>query len=200
MRTLVLFALSTVATAAMAVSPSNHHNQAANTIMISGNSTQTTNSTGSIISNKAGTDNTARQNIASNAGPVEIHQRGSSEQTANLGNTVVNNEAAGNDALARQNLASNNGEVEIRAASKQTVNANSVTLGNLADGSGAKAVQNIASNYGHVVVAAASNQTANFSGGGGAYNTARGTHSLAVQNLSSNDACADDPCPGGRCN
>ena len=67
------------------------------------------------------------------------------------------------------------------------------------DGSGAKASQNIASNFGHVVVAAASNQTANFNSGGSAINKALGSNSYAVQNISSNDACAEDPCPGGNC-
>ena len=191
MKVLAFFALSAVATAAMAVQPPS-------TITLNGPSVQMTNSVGTSISNTSGAHNEALQNIASNAGPVQVFAGGSSTQTANLGLGAVTNEAKGEDALARQNLASNNGKVEIRAASTQTVNSLGAVLSNLADGSDAHATQNVASNYGHVVVAAASTQTANFIGGS-AVNQAKGSHSFAVQIISSNDACAEDPCPGGNC-
>ena len=192
MKVLAFFALSAVATAAMAVQP-------ASTITLSGPSTQNTSVNGATLTNTSGARNEAMQNVASNAGPVQVFAGGSSNQQANLNGGTVSNEARGDDAVARQNLASNNGAVEIKSSSNQTVNTNGGTLSNLADGSGAKASQNIASNFGHVVVAAASNQTASFNSGGSAINKALGSNSYAVQNISSNDACAEDPCPGGNC-
>ena len=101
MKVLAFFALSAVATAAMAVQPPS-------TITLNGPSVQMTNSVGTAITNTSGARNEALQNIASNAGPVQVFAGGSSTQTANLGLGAVTNEAKGEDALARQNLASNN--------------------------------------------------------------------------------------------
>ena len=109
MKVLAFFALSAVATAAMAVQPPS-------TITLNGPSVQMTNSVGTAITNTSGARNEALQNIASNAGPVQVFAGGSSTQTANLGLGAVTNEAKGDDALARQNLASNNGEVSITCA------------------------------------------------------------------------------------
>ena len=93
MKVLAFFALSAVATAAMAVQPPS-------TITLNGPSVQMTNSVGTAISNTSGAHNEALQNIASNAGPVQVFAGGSSTQTANLGLGAVTNEAKGDDALA----------------------------------------------------------------------------------------------------
>ena len=75
MKVLAFFALSAVATAAMAVQPPS-------TITLNGPSVQMTNSVGTAISNTSGAHNEALQNIASNAGPVQVFAGGSSTQTA----------------------------------------------------------------------------------------------------------------------
>lgn len=191
MKVLAFFALSAVATAAMAVQP-------ANTLTIEGQSVQNSYANGTTIRNTSGSNNEALQNISTNAGPVHIYSNGSSRQTTNFTRGMVSNEAKQQDAVARQNLASNNGAVEIRAYSEQTVNGTDTAFINEANGSNARATQNIASNFGHVVIAANSYQTVGYTNTS-VTNWANGSNSYAVQNISSNDACADDPCPGGNC-
>ena len=196
MKAIALFALTAIASTAFAAGPVRP-----GSISISGVSEQKTFSNDSIIKNTSGANNKALQNVSSNAADVEIYSTGKSYQTTNLKDSDVTNEAKGDYSVARQNLASNVGEVDIKGTSTQTVIANRANISNLADGNGAKATQNIASNYGNVTVAAnaTSLQYASLTGRSAAINAAKGSLSLAVQNISSNDACAEDPCPGGRC-
>lgn len=196
MKAIALFALTAIASTAFAAGPVRP-----GSITISGVSEQKTYANDSTIKNTSGTNNKALQNVSSNAADVEIYSTGKSYQTTNLKNTLVTNEAKGDYSVARQNLASNVGEVDIKGTSTQTVMANGANISNLADGNGAKATQNIATNYGNVTVAAnaSSYQYASLTGRSAAINAAKGSLSLAVQNISSNDACAEDPCPGGRC-
>ncbi|QIL80112.1 hypothetical protein G7047_09500 [Diaphorobacter sp. HDW4A] len=196
MKAIAFIALTAVASAAFAAGPVRP-----GSITISGISEQKTYANDSTLKNTSGTNNKALQNVSSNAADVEIFSTGKSYQTTDLKDTTVTNEAKGDHSVARQNLASNNGTVEIKGTSTQTVVGNQANISNLADGNGAVATQNIASNFGNVTVAAnaSSYQYASLSGRSAAINTAKGSMSIAVQNISSNDACAEDPCPGGRC-
>jgi hypothetical protein len=124
MKKLALFALSVVATAAMAAGPAPESE-----IKISGYSEQSASLTNVAVSNEAyGAQAQAQQNLASNVGDINI--KGSSYQsvTANGGavtnyasdytvtsfqttmlkNAYVSNYAYGKDAMAVQNIASNN--------------------------------------------------------------------------------------------
>ncbi|QIL72970.1 hypothetical protein G7048_23035 [Diaphorobacter sp. HDW4B] len=196
MKAIAFIALTAVASAAFAAGPVRP-----GSITISGVSEQKTYANDSTVKNTSGTNNKALQNVASNAADVEVFGSGKSYQTADLKETDVRNEAKGDYSVARQNIASNNGEVDIKGTSTQYVNANKAMISNMADGAGAKATQNIASNFGNVTVAAnaTSYQYASLTGRSAAINLAKGSLSTAVQNISSNDACAEDPCPGGRC-
>lgn len=83
----------------------------------------------------------AVQNIATNAGKVEVD--GAQLQLVGAKNSLIMNAALGGE--ARQNLASNVGDVEINAMSIQAVvAANSAIINKAAFG--AKAVQNISTN------------------------------------------------------
>jgi hypothetical protein len=141
MKSLAFFALSAIATAAMAASP------VADEIVINGRSTQTTSMASSNASNTANADTTALQNLASNSGDITIRGGGSSSQTVNArtGSNVFNT-ATGADAYANQNLSSNHGHVTISAASTQLTDLTSSLVANSANGRDAKAVQNVSSN------------------------------------------------------
>lgn len=196
MKAIAFFALTAIASTAFAAGPVNP-----GSISISGVSEQKTYLDGTTVRNTSGANNKALQNVSSNAADVTIKATGKSYQTTNLTNSTVDNEAKGDYATARQNLASNNGTVDVSGTSNQTVAGNKALISNLADGNGANATQNIASNFGKVTIAvgATSTQYASLINSSSAINAAKGYLSTAVQNISSNDACAEDPCPGGRC-
>ncbi len=139
MKKLLLLALSSIATAAMATGPSE-----TSEIRITGTSTQIAvlSSTG-VVNTANGTDSLAQQNLASNAGDVDI--RGHSLQIVAARGSYVGN-LSNADTVAQQNLSSNVGDVTISGHSMQaTVLASSYVL-NSATGRDATAVQNIASN------------------------------------------------------
>lgn len=96
MKTRVLFALSVVASAAMAVQPA-----ALSSISISGSSTQLTSISGALRENKAdGANAEALQNVTSNAGNVSISDN--SYQTVSISSPLatVSNDAR-KDAIAQ---------------------------------------------------------------------------------------------------
>ncbi|WP_353235018.1 hypothetical protein [Diaphorobacter ruginosibacter] len=196
MKALAFIALTAVASAAFAAGPVKP-----GSINIAGTSEQKTYTNHSTVKNTSGNNNKALQNVSSNSADVDITSSGKSYQTTDLKDAMVTNEAKGDYSIARQNLASNNGSVEIKGTSTQTVYGNGGWATNLADGNGATAIQNLASNYGKVSVGAnaSSVQYVSLTSGSSYINQAKGSLSTAVQNVSSNDACAEDPCPGGRC-
>jgi hypothetical protein len=139
MKKLALFALSVVATAAMAAGPAPESE-----IKISGYSEQAASISNAKVSNDAyGAQAQAQQNLASNAGNVTI--KGSSYQSVTVDGGAVTNKAY-DYTVAQQNLSSNIGEVEITGTSRQTTVARNAYITNEAYGRDAKAVQNIASN------------------------------------------------------
>ncbi|MDB5963893.1 MAG: hypothetical protein JWQ72_393 [Polaromonas sp.] len=139
MKSLVLFALSAIASAAMAAGPT-----PASEIRITGNSTQAVTMLGSAASNTAsGEDALAQQNIASNAGNVTIS--GNSVQTVSAFASVIGNTSNANT-VAQQNLSSNVGDVYISGNSSQATSLLASFVLNSATGRDATAVQNIASN------------------------------------------------------
>ena len=140
MKTLAFLALSAIASAAMAVTPDTPE------IVINGESTQLASLSLTAVSNTAGPDNTALQNLASNAGNVTIRNSGVSVQSVDARLGFVKNEAKGSDAYANQNLSSNMGDVTIGGTSYQFTTLAGALVSNLADGRDSKAVQNIASN------------------------------------------------------
>lgn len=210
MKTLAIFALSTIATAAFAaevVGPSS-------TITISGNSTQVAHVNGGYATNIANAKTYANQNVASNKGNVDIS--GTSAQTAMLYNSHVTNEAKSAGDVAVQNLASNVGHVDVSKAqqgpskgnekgfpnghsiqgnSEQFVNMNGGSMVNEANSTNgcygdnckdtAIAYQNAASNMGDISITGTSKQAVSILGGT-ASNKALGKNTVAVQNLSSN--------------
>lgn len=189
MRKLVFFALSSVATAAMAVLPA-----PGGTISISGTSSQTATLNGASVSitNSSNANNTAFQNLSSNFGTIAVG--GSSTQvvtTANSGSYNVTNTAVNPNDVAVQNLSSNYFTVNVNGTSSQTTNlAQTATLANEANGSNSEAVQNFASNdsNGGVITitgAGASTQTVGVDNSV-VNNTATGGPGSAQQNLSSN--------------
>lgn len=140
MKSLALFALSAIATAVMAATP-----VADPQIFINGSSTQAVSIGGATVTNKAGADTDAHQNLASNSGNVTVNGR--SSQTVGIGpQALIRNEASGDDAYAVQDLASNVGLVTINGSSTQMVSVVSGAVTNEAAGRDAKAVQNLASN------------------------------------------------------
>ena len=197
MKSIAFFALSLVATAAMAASPSG-----VGSISITGNSNQTASVNGGSLTNTAQTRAYANQNVASNKGSITI--RGNSTQGSILEQAKVSNEAKSAGGAAVQNLASNVGNVGVDASanitgtSKQTANIVQASLKNLADSSGsgctgpdcadaALAYQNGASNMGDVTISGHSEQTLGISGSTTSVsNAAQGTRAVAVQNMSSN--------------
>ncbi|MBS0405188.1 MAG: hypothetical protein JSS17_02340 [Proteobacteria bacterium] len=256
MKSLALFALSAISTAAMAVTPA-----PSSGISIVGTSAQTVSVSGGHVKNDATSYSFANQNIASNKGHVTVlgsstqsssldnanvtnmakHAgdvamqnlasnvgsvsvdgvlqlippkwiAGKSEQTADVKNSTVSNEANGsqgcngNDcrdaALAYQNLASNMGNIDIDGTSKQTVGVSGDSaVKNKADGPQTQAVQNLSSNYGKVSIAGTSTQTTWVSAGAVIANLAHGRAAHAVQNIASNDSCDPPPtvCVGVSC-
>ena len=137
MKALVLFALSTVAAAAMAAGPVAE-------IRISGNSTQAVVMLGSAAGNSAaGRAAIAQQNLASNTGDVSIS--GNSVQAVGTLDSVMVNTATANS-MAQQSLSSNVGNVGIGGNSTQATLLIGSALLNSATGRGATAVQNVASN------------------------------------------------------
>lgn len=141
MKSLAFFALSVIASAAMAAGPA-----PAPEISITGNSVQSVSLIGANVNNKStGSKSEAIQNLASNAGNVTID--GDSKQTVNAGmGSSVSNESLGSDTFASQNLSSNLGNVKIDGYSEQHTSLAFSTLSNLASGVNSKAVQNVASN------------------------------------------------------
>lgn len=198
MKSLAFFALSLVATAAMAAGASG-----VSTITISGTSTQTASVNGGQVSNTAQSKAYANQNIASNKGGMDI--KGTSSQTAVLEQAKVSNEAKSAGDVAVQNLASNVGNVTVDRSINFTGTSNQnafitggASLKNLADSTsnncsgpdckdGALAYQNAASNMGDVNISGTSNQGVAINGGSTSVtNTAKGANTVAVQNMSSN--------------
>lgn len=141
MKKIVLLALSVVASAAMAAGPAGVQTT------INGTSTQTASLTSTGVSNTAfGVNANAQQNLASNAGDVEIAGGGNSSQTVRSTNATFRNTANANT-KAQQNVSSNSGDVTIRGRSTQLTTATAGTVvANIATGTNAKAVQSIASN------------------------------------------------------
>lgn len=143
MKSLVLFALSVVATAAMAVttSPSSE-------IKISGDSIQVVLLSDSDVRNKAtGENSLAQQNLASNTGKITI--KGKSTQIVAAGDDSVISNKSNANTIAQQNLASNVGDVTIdgKGTSLQIVALlKGSSVMNEAYGRNARAIQNLASN------------------------------------------------------
>lgn len=196
MKSIAFFALSLVATAAMATGSTG-----VSTITISGSSTQTASVNGGKVDNTANSKAYANQNIASNKGGVSIG--GTSVQTAVLEGAKVSNEAKSAGDVAVQNLASNVGHVAVNpnvlGGSYQSVYVTgNATLKNSADSTsnncsgpdcrdGALAYQNAASNMGDITISGRSEQGVGISGGSTSVtNTAKGANTVAVQNMSSN--------------
>ena len=194
MKSIAFFALSLVATAAMATGSAG-----VSTITISGTSNQTASVNGGSVNNTAQSKAYANQNIASNKGGVSIG--GTSNQSSTLEGARVSNEAKSAGDVAVQNLASNVGHVGITAMngnSTQVANVTQATLKNSADSTsnncsgpdckdGALAYQNAASNMGEVTVSGKSDQGVYISGSSTSVsNTAKGANTVAVQNMSSN--------------
>ena len=139
MKKLALLALSAIATAAMATGPT-----PASSISISGNSTQiAVLSTSGVVNTANGRDSLAQQNLASNAGDVDI--RGNSLQMVGARGSYVGNTSNANT-MAQQNLSSNIGDVTVRGNSLQATMLDASYVLNSATGRDAVAVQNIASN------------------------------------------------------
>ena len=140
MKKLVLFALSVVATAAMAAGPAGVQ------IEINGTSTQTADLRSTTVRNNAsGVNSQAQQNISSNAGDVFVAGGARSTQTTRATGSVITNTANANTE-AQQNMSSNSGDVTIRGFSTQLTTLVNSSVINTATGSRAKAVQSIASN------------------------------------------------------
>ena len=140
MKTLAFFALSLVASAAMATSP-----VGPGAIEINGTSNQQTSISGAIVSNKAdGADAQAQQNLASNVGKVKVN---TSNQTVTVQAGALLSNFAGNDAVAQQSLSSNVGDVTVAGVSTQnTIVGPLAAVLNSSYGRDALAVQNISSN------------------------------------------------------
>lgn len=212
MKTLAIFALSTIAAAAFAADVTGP----TSTITITGSSTQVAHVNGGYATNTANARTYANQNVASNKGNVDI--MGTSAQTAMLYNSIVTNEAKSAGDVAVQNLASNVGHVQVATSQQaptasrnghpgstpgQTIKGNSEqfvtmsggTLVNEANSTNgcygsncndtAIAYQNAASNMGDVSIVGTSKQAVSISNST-ATNKALGKNTVAVQNLSSN--------------
>lgn len=208
MKTLAIFALSAIATAAMAADLT-----APNTITISGTSEQVASVNGGNVRNVANANTYANQNLASNKGGIDIS--GNSKQTAALQNTYASNEAKASGDVAIQSLASNVGEVSvlksgnssdknshppqhgdgIKGKSEQTVSMVDSNLINQAQSENgcygnnckdnAVAYQNLASNMGTISISGNSEQLVG-ANNATIQNYASGKNTVAIQNLSSN--------------
>lgn len=199
MKSLAFFALTAVATAAMATG-----NAPMGVITISGTSAQTVTVNGGNVKNTANDYTYANQNIASNKGGITIS--GKSMQTSSLQNSDVTNEAKLNGDVAVQNLASNVGNVKVegpykaspivKGSSSQTANVTDSTVRNVAKGEescfgfncrdAALAYQNLSSNMGDITISGSSVQRTNVSGDSLVSNKADGPQTVAVQNVASN--------------
>lgn len=157
MKSLVISALSIVATAAMATGPAPSPE-----IVINGASNQSVTLTSSTLSNNStGTNSEAIQNVGSNAGNVTIN--GTSNQTVTGSGSTVSNWATGSSAYASQNLSANLGEVRVNNQNQYT-SLSASTVANSSTGSSSKAVQNVASN--NACFTCLPGNTAQQSGGG----------------------------------
>lgn len=137
MKSLVLFALSTIAAAAMAAGPVAE-------IRITGNSTQAVGMLGSAaVNSAAGRNAAAQQNMGSNTGDVTISGN-SVQAVGTLASIMVNTATANN--MAQQSLSSNVGNVGISGNSTQATLLIGSALLNSATGTDAIAVQNVATN------------------------------------------------------
>ncbi len=140
MKKLAFLALSVVASAAMAAGPAGVQTT------IAGTSVQAAVLQTSTVTNLAsGVGSQAQQNLASNAGDVNIAAGGLSIQVVASNNSSFTN-TAGALNEAQQNVSSNSGDVTISGNSLQITLANGSNVTNTAVGIGAKAVQSIASN------------------------------------------------------
>ena len=140
MKSLVLLAMSVVATSAMAAGPSGVQT------IIAGQSTQAVVLLSSVVRNTAnGHNSNAQQNLASNAGDVDITSSGKSTQIVGAYNTTFSNTSNAHT-KAQQNVSSNSGDVTISGNSLQLTLAANSAVSNTATGHNAKAVQSIASN------------------------------------------------------
>ena len=169
-------------------------------VTVGGALTQTVSLKNTTVKNTANTTTTAVQNLASNAKDVDISS--TVNQTVGMEGGNVTNAATGNrKTVAVQNLASNYDGVTVSDSLTQEVWGGG-TVRNKADGAKAVAFQNLASNLGKVSVGGPTTQVvwAN----GSVVNTAK-ANAVAMQNLSSNDACeppklsALPDCPTGGC-
>jgi hypothetical protein len=140
MKKLSILALSLLATAAFAATPT------ATEVNISGTSIQAAVFDSTSVQNiVSGRDNIAAQNLASNAGAVNIS--GDSLQVVYARNSTIYNDASGNDNIASQNMSSNVGKVNVSGTSIQISAAvNGSYIHNHAQGRDNVATQNIASN------------------------------------------------------
>ncbi len=182
MKKLAFFALSLIATAAMAAGPVS---PASITIHHGATSEQTATINGGVVRNDARADNDALQNVASNSGRIDV--KGKSFQTATFNKSDVTNYAVDKHDFANQNISSNAGQVLIDSSGKSTQVTNLVkaNVSNKASGGGADALQNLSSNNGKIKVSGTSDQTTNVNDST-VSNEARGRNALATQNLSSN--------------
>ncbi len=147
MKKLAIIALALTATAAFAQSSSRYSTptpppaSSANGPEINDPSVQATVLLNTAVINAASFGGEAVQNIATNAGNVDVS--GAQLQLVGAKNSLIMNAALGGE--ARQNLASNVGNVEINATSIQAVVAANSAIINKAS-FGSKAVQNVSTN------------------------------------------------------
>ncbi|MEO5659244.1 MAG: hypothetical protein ABIQ90_05515 [Polaromonas sp.] len=116
-----------------------------------------------------------------------INITGNSTQQTTLSTSAALNAAAGYGAKAVQNLASNAGFVDISGNSTQGVSATNAIVANVALGDYAVATQSLASNLGDVNIGGNSTQAVTLTTA--LVGNIAGGHALAVQNISSNNAC-----------
>jgi hypothetical protein len=182
MKKLAFFALSLIATAAMAAGPVS---PGSITIHHGAVSEQTATITGGIVKNTSQGNNDALQNVASNSGKIDV--KGKSYQTATFEKSDVTNLAKDYGDFANQNISSNAGKVLIDSSGKSTqvTTLKDADVSNKASGGGADALQNLSSNNGKITVSGTSEQTTSVKNSS-VSNEARGHNALATQNLSSN--------------
>lgn len=191
MKILVLFALSAVTSAAMAVVAL----PPVSTISITGTSDQFTSISKAIVTNKAnGSDSEALQNVASNAGNVTIS--GKSMQTAIIKDLAFVTNEGEQGSIAQQNLASNVGKVTVKGYSEQGVNVQEGAIVANYAGKDAIAQQSLSSNVGDVTIGGGgfSFQTTSVGPLAAVLNSAYGYDAKAVQNISSNNSCSTFTC------
>lgn len=145
MKSIAFFALTTLATAAFAVTPAPDPS-----IVISGTSNQTAALSLISVNNTSVGNTEAMQNLATNAGNVTI--RGTSNQVVvGTGGNLSNLATGGSDAYASQNVSTNLGKVTVSGNSNQLTSLYYASVNNTAFGASSKAVQNIATNNACVV-------------------------------------------------